>query len=377
MANNTFGRGNRIVSNAAANQPRNCIDVCANPICGDPSVLSLMAPLIYDEIGINLCTTFDLGTDISTTWPTAAKANIQVIDVAYEYGEGGVEIDNIVGRPNCYQITLSNLTATFAMNIFDNDCRLLGTLYPTAVYLPPLVTAPTFNEDTNPTSVTLEVFAPYGLSFNVPETGDPNFALNFIGFEAENNVVRQGLNLFAIPKLLGFDITDDTATVGITFILQSLYYAGYNVQSAGKIQTPKGSIVAPDDTDCLRFVAGDLLDLAIRPLNLGPPACEENLKNDCYESPSCGTCPDDSEQGNDFFGPNGGNGSGNGCGCRNNQNNGFFGPNGGNGSIGNGNGCRNAGNNGLFPATRGNGCGCGNRNVRATTNSIIPDQPAE
>lgn len=320
MANKKHGCGNRIVSRAVENQPAGCLDVCVNPICGSPAVLSLMAPLIYDEIGINLCATFDLGTDISTEYPTAAKANVQVIDVAYEYGTDNVEIAPITGRPNCYQVTLTNLTVSFAMNLFDTECRLLGTIYPTASYLPGSTTAETYNEDTNPAYVTLEIFAPYGLSYNA-EGDDPAYALNYIGFESENNAVRQGLNLFAIPKLLGFDATGNTATIGITLILQSLYYAGYNVESAGKLQTPKGSIVAPDDTDCLCFVAGDLLDLAIKPLQLGPPACEEDLKNDCSEPPTCGSCPDaptinGSARGNSCSNrPNGLFDMGNGCGC--------------------------------------------------------------
>ena len=357
MANKSNRCGNRIVSNAAANQPAGCMDVCMNPICGNPSVLSLMAPLIYDEIGINLCCTFDLGTDISAEYPTAAKANVQVVDVAFEYGDDNVEIAPLIGRPNCYQVTLTNLTVQFVMNLFDDDCRLLGTICPTAVYLPPSVTDATYNEDTNPTSVTLEIFAPYGLSFNTD--GDaPTYALNYIGFEPENNAVRQGLNLFALPKLLGFDVTDDTATVGITFVLQSLYYAGYNVESAGKIQTPKGSIVTPDDADCLRFVAGDLLDLAIKPLQLGPPACEENLKKDCSEPTGCGTCPDMPE--NRF--PSDGNGCGNGSG----QSNGPFPGGNGCGCSGNsslpGTDCGNTGNTGLFEMR--NGCGCNHRNAR-------------
>ena len=55
----------RIVSNIVQNMPNGCFDVCTNPICGSPDELSILAPLIYDEIGINLCTTFAVGTDIS------------------------------------------------------------------------------------------------------------------------------------------------------------------------------------------------------------------------------------------------------------------------------------------------------------------------
>ena len=32
-----------------------CIDVCTKPICGTSDNLTLLAPVVYDEIGINLC----------------------------------------------------------------------------------------------------------------------------------------------------------------------------------------------------------------------------------------------------------------------------------------------------------------------------------
>ena len=82
----------RIVSNIVQNMPNGCFDVCTNPICGSPDELSILAPLIYDEIGINLCTTFAVGTDISTTYPTATNASVSVIDITYTYGDENVEI---------------------------------------------------------------------------------------------------------------------------------------------------------------------------------------------------------------------------------------------------------------------------------------------
>ena len=100
----------RIVSNIVQNMPNGCFDVCTNPICGSPDELSILAPLIYDEIGINLCTTFAVGTDISTTYPTATNASVSVIDIAYTYGDENVEITQIAGRPNCYSVKLANLT---------------------------------------------------------------------------------------------------------------------------------------------------------------------------------------------------------------------------------------------------------------------------
>ncbi len=39
---------------------KDCQDVCVHPICGDPDVLTLLAPVVYDELGINLCRTIDI-----------------------------------------------------------------------------------------------------------------------------------------------------------------------------------------------------------------------------------------------------------------------------------------------------------------------------
>lgn len=279
----------RIVSNVCQCMNRsgeNCTDVCTNPIIGDPNLLGIMAPLIYDEIGINLCTSVELAEDIQTTYPTATTASVSVVDVTYNYCSGNVEIEAIANRPNCSLITLSNLSVQFAINVYDCCCRLLGTLYPTALFLPSDTSAPTYDADTNPSSVELELFTPYGFSYDT--TGaTPMPIINAITFSSENNTVTQGVNLFANAKLLDFSTEDSTVTVGLTLVLQSLYFVGYKVQSAGKIDIPKGSIVTPDNSDCRRFVAGDLLNLAIKPLDLGNPENEHCHKTDCT-SEACG-----------------------------------------------------------------------------------------
>ena len=221
--------------------------------------------------------------DISAEYPTVTNATASVIDISYDYGTDNVVITQIPGRPNCYSVKLSNLTVTFAINVYDENCRLIATEYPTAVYLPADTTAATYDEDVNPTSVELEIFAPYGVSYNSNAGGTPAYtpALNYIGFLSSDNGITQGLNLYAIPKVLDLDTTTDEVTVGLSLILQSLYYAGYRVASAGKIVTPKGSIVSEENSDELKFVCGNLLNLAIKPLDLSPPRCEGNLKNDC------------------------------------------------------------------------------------------------
>lgn len=288
MAKCKCGSGTRIVSNVCQYMEKSgecCKDVCTNPIIGDPSLLGIMAPLIYDEIGINLCTTFNLGVDVPTTYPSATKATVSVLDVAYDYGNPGVQIEPIAGRPNCSVITLSNLNVRFVVRLYDCCCRLLATLYPTAVYLPADTTAPTYDEDTNPSSVELELFTPYGYSYDV-SGATPAPVISNEGFNAASNTVNQGVNLFGNAKLLDFSTEDSTVTVGLTVVLQSIYFVGYKVRSAGKIDIPKGSIISPDNSDCRKFVAGDLLNLVIKPLNLGCPWKEEELKNDC-DTDSC------------------------------------------------------------------------------------------
>lgn len=289
MAKCKCGSRPRIVSNVckSMNHGKCCKDVCENPITGEPDMLGIFAPIIYDEIGVNLCASFEVTGNIATLFPTATNASIQVIDATYTYGAGNVEISNLTGRKNCYLVTLSNIELTFALSLYDASCRLVGTLYPTAVYLPPATTDPTYDEDTNPTSVELEIFAPYGLTYDTT-VPTPTPTIGFIGFNTEENTITQGINLFSMAKLLDLDIDTNTITVGVTLVLQSLYYVGYKVKSAGRIDIPKGSIITPENSDCMRFVAGDLLDLAIKPLDLGAPMHEECLKRDCGRSCGCG-----------------------------------------------------------------------------------------
>lgn len=289
MAKCRCGSKPRIVSNVvqSLNNSGNCVDVCASPITGESDMLGIMTPLIYDEIGINLCTTFDLDTDISTTYPTATKATIQVINATYGYSTSDVQVEIMTGRQNCYLVTLSNITLQFAMNLYDSSCRWLGTIYPTALYLPSDITSDTYDADTNPSSVELEIFAPYGLSYDLT-TQTPTPVINYIGFSSDNYTIKQGINLFGMAKLLEFSTENNTATVGVTLVLQSLYYAGYKVKSCGKIDIPKGSIVTPENSDCLRFVAGDLLNLAIKPLDLG--GCNKKECGTCSGCNGCSNC---------------------------------------------------------------------------------------
>lgn len=263
----------------------NCVDVCVNPICGTPKVLSIMAPLIYDEVGVNLCSPLQLATALATNYPTATSATARVIDMSLAAGSGNLSVTPIAGRPNCYRVAVSGLDVRVAINIYDSSCSVIATEIATINYLPP-EDADNANPETNPESIELEIYAPYGTAYNAA-TGTPVPTANQINFNVNNNYITQGINYFAMAKVLDLDKGTNTIVVGLTLIFQSLYFAGYRIPSLGKIKTPKGSVLTPEDTECKKFVDGDLLDLAIKPLELGPPCYEEELKDKNDNSCTC------------------------------------------------------------------------------------------
>ena len=183
------GCNKKVLSNAVANNTDsctcsltdNCTDVCVTPQCGDPKLLTVLVPVIYDEIGINVCRTIPLAT-LLADYPTAAYIRAEVTNITFATGAApSVTIKPIAGRPNCYELTLTNLTVDFVIYVYDCCKRLLATLPVTGVvYLPSATTDPEYDEDTNPTSVTMQLFAPYGVTYTDTTVATPN--LNFIGF---------------------------------------------------------------------------------------------------------------------------------------------------------------------------------------------------
>lgn len=263
-----------------------CTDVCTTPICGQPDTLTLLAPVVYDEIGINLCREIPLSGTITGTPPLSASA--QILNVSFGSTGGSTTVSPIQGRPNCYLITLTNLSVTFAINIYDCAGNRIDTLTETAVYLPPAsdsADSQYLDDETNPSSVELEIFAPYGLTYQDASVDDP--VINYIGFSTTNNSLQQGLDMIAIPRILSFDPSVPSLTMGITIYIKSVYFSQYLVPHKGRAVVPKGSIIPDEDSICMDFVSGDLLDYEIKPLELGPPKYEEKLKKDCENCQPC------------------------------------------------------------------------------------------
>ncbi len=254
-----------------------CVDVCINPQCGEPQYLTVLAPVVYDQLGINICRTFDLPDTIPTTYPTAVYASAEVIDIVFlETGADTVNIEPITGRPNCYEITLTNLSVTFAIKLYDCCKRLLGTVDVAGIiYLPPAATDDGYDEDTNPSSLVINLFAPYGVVYTGGDVSSPS--LNVIGFSTTNSQLEQGLNLMGIPKVIALDIVDGTITVGLTLILNSIYYTHYQLPHNGKAVISKGSTSQTEDSLCLDFVNGCLLDRSIKPLETCDPLSQKQI----------------------------------------------------------------------------------------------------
>lgn len=262
-----------------------CVDVCTSPLCGDPALLPLYAPIIYDAIGVNICQTLTVSDASFATLTSAEKAFVQVLDIDLSNSE----VTGIIGRPNCTEVTLQNIPVTLLIQPYNCSDQLLGTFTEQFTYLP-AAADPAYDEDTNPSSVTLELFTPYGNALTVEGTGADITVtpqLSFVGFTPDNNYLRQGLQVSAYPKVLNLDIPGSRITVGLSLVVSSVYFSQYLVPQEGRVQIPKGSLLPQDDSLCLNFVNGDLLELNIKPLELGPPQNEEYLKNDCEESGCC------------------------------------------------------------------------------------------
>ena len=183
----------------SCHQETPCVDVCTSPLCGTPDLLPLYAPLIYDEIGINVCRTITVTNTAFATQTTAEKATVQVLDVTF----GTSTVTTIAGRPNCTEITLQNLTVTLLIRLYSCSGQLLGSYTEAVTYLPPS-TDESYNEDTNPSSVSFDLFTPYGISYTDATATTPK--ITYLGFLSENNNMVQGLTAIAYPKVLDLNV---------------------------------------------------------------------------------------------------------------------------------------------------------------------------
>ena len=259
--------------------------ICNTGIPGRPRLLSVYAPVIYDEIGINICRPVTVPAEVLTANPTAACARLDVIDI--EFMEATTDIPGTTvtntSRANCSTVVLTNVSVTFQVKLFDRCNNYLTSTIITANYLPGSATSPDVeyqDPETNPESVTIELYTPYGVGYSEATAGTT--VINTVAFLPEGNTVTNGINASVVAKAMNFNTATGTFSAGISLFLRTVYYEAYKVAQEGKPIPPKASLT-DDQNTCLDFVESGLLSREIKPLELEPPKCEGKLKSE--ESP--------------------------------------------------------------------------------------------
>jgi hypothetical protein len=93
----------------------------------------------------------------------------------------------------------------------------------------------------------------------------------------------------AMSKVLNFDIANAEMTVGLTLIVKSIYYNQYRIPHNGKALVSKGTLASPEESVCMSFVSGSLLDRNIKPLELCNPLDQKRNCESCTDPDDC-TC---------------------------------------------------------------------------------------
>lgn len=286
-------------------------DVCIKPACGEPKELSVFAPVIYDEVGINLCRNITIPANVLSLYPTTSYVQLLVANIKIYSGIGyltGEEetieytqeeldemgnpptfstVSTIPGRANCLRVKLTNLRVVFKVRLFDSCKKYIATVPLEAVYLPAVGTT-NYDPDTNPRSATVDMYAPYGASTVYDEYSE--YFINYAGFNMYSNTIQNGINMNAVAKVMEFDPATGTMSAGITLYLRTAYYEAYKFNAIGKTIPPKMNTHEAESNPCLKFVEGDLLLQNVKPLELESPKCEGKKKKECKERNEINQC---------------------------------------------------------------------------------------
>jgi len=287
MKNGIFSCGT-----CGCNSDKKGCDVCRFPICGEPNLLSVYAPVVYDEVGINLCRTITIPADILADYPTVSCAQLEVLSVTFTEATETIPGTTVstLNRANCVGITLTNVLITFNVKLFDGSCNYLTSFTVVANYLPGNEESIDFafeDDCTNPTSAYLELYTPYGVSY---EEGGETPIINVVALEEGSNSVTNGLNVSIVGKAMALNRVTGVFSAGISIIIRTVYYETFKFSHEGKTIPPKANLNGDVNNSCLEFVEGGLLIREIKPLELDAPNCERNLKEEeqsCCEAAGC------------------------------------------------------------------------------------------
>ena len=262
--------GNGPVSGRAAAGPSQ--DICVNPPVGQPKCLTMLAPVVFDECGINLCKVVQRNVFCN---PEIDSIRLHVVDIDWNMGRGDhtSHVETLRSRPSCSRITLSGIQVKLAVTTLDRCQNVLDSFMMVEEYLPGCQDDPSYDEEANPCSISLELYTPYGPSYLAQDTPCPT--INFFGMEETggcgvgNNQLRQGIGAQALAKVVRFDNEDGVIAIGLTIYLKSVYFVQYHMAHEGLAVPPKCCAVIDQCDACKDFVEGDLLSLNLRPLEFG------------------------------------------------------------------------------------------------------------
>lgn len=295
--------------------PLEAVAMC--PPIGEPRLLTMMAPAVFDEIGLNLCRTVCLNeledvcrcnsneyTDIlfdglsKEDLACANKLQLQVVDVDFNFTndcDRYSEIKPAKGNPNLSRITLKDIDVTLAVECIDACCKVTKRGMMTLRYLGKENTCG-YDACTNPTSVTFDLYTPYGIGYEKVEPDDcyklvPT--INYLGFvngknvremcESTldvNNTIQQGVSAQALAKVIAQN--EGCFAIGLTLYIKAIYFVQYKFKHEGLTIPPKLTPSEESNTNsCLDFVCGDLLEASIQPLEVGKNAKTLGCNTNC------------------------------------------------------------------------------------------------
>lgn len=105
---------------------------------GEPKLLTCVAPVVFDECGINLCREIKIPEYLLEQHPSTEAIDVKVISIDFSIGEiDGSCVDTLPKkRPNCVRVKLSRLKVRFAAKLLDRHCKVLAEECFQALYLP-------------------------------------------------------------------------------------------------------------------------------------------------------------------------------------------------------------------------------------------------
>ena len=247
-------------------------DACICPPLGEPNNLTIVAPVVFDECGINLCQVIELPESILAQ-ENVDTIELKVIDIDFNICDGSSSVQTLTRRPNCVRVFLTDITISLVARLLDINCRVLDEVCFEVDFLPSDDQDPGFDPQTNPTSISVDLYTPYGVSYcSLENCGEAT--INFLGFieeDGRNNDLRQGIGAQALAKIVNLDLESGLAAVGLTIYFKVIYFVQYKIPHKGLCVPPKCLPAEEAASACIEFVEGDLLEQSIQPLELCCP----------------------------------------------------------------------------------------------------------